>query len=69
MKLQKEIVLHIITFPPYYYEIHLLVQESMKKILSDAISYKIEFLESEFVKDFITRTTNETFKINKEQIN
>lgn len=39
-----------------------------EKILSDAISYKIEFLESEFVKDFITRTTDETFKINKEQI-
>jgi hypothetical protein len=39
-----------------------------EKILSDAISYKIEFLESEYVKDFITRTTDETFKINKEQI-
>jgi hypothetical protein len=39
-----------------------------EKILSEAISYKIEFLESEFVKDFITRITDKTFKINKEQI-
>jgi len=39
-----------------------------EKVLEKAISFKIEFLESEFIKDFILQTTDETFKTNKEQL-
>lgn len=36
--------------------------------LEQAISYKLKFLESEHVKDFKTRTTDETFKTTKNQL-
>lgn len=36
--------------------------------LEQAISYKLKFLESEHVKDFKSRTTDETFKTTKNQL-